>query len=352
MSSLFHSHSPFRIFAVSGVISIIAIVLVYMYLGPVAAFITLVLVAIEITFSFDNAIINARVLITMSRFWQRMFMSVGILIAVFGMRIVFPILIVMLTSGLPWNDVLQLALTQPEKYAKELHEAHTSIAAFGGMFLLMLCLHFFFDPLRKIHWISIIERPLQRIGAWWLYAATCLAVLGIVALLPFNAHPKETFVAGLAGIITYLAIHGLAELFTTHHEKAEKATGRMVEKAGLAGFTAFLYLEVLDASFSFDGVIGAFAVTQDVILIGIGLGIGALWVRSLTLFMVRRQVLAAYRFLEHGAHYTIGILALVLLIGIFQNIPEVVAGIVGIAIITASIVSSIKAKNAEEVAKP
>jgi hypothetical protein len=347
MPSILHSHHPFRIFAISGVISIIAIILVYIYLGLPAAFITLVLMAIEITFSFDNAIINARVLITMSKFWQRMFMSVGILIAVFGMRLVFPILVVMLTSGLPWNDVMQLALTQPEKYADELHKAHPGIASFGGMFLLMLCLHFFFDPLRKIHWISIIERPLQRIGAWWLYAATCVVVLAVVTLLPFNAHPKETLIAGLAGIITYLAIHGLAELFTAHHEKAEKASGNIAKKTGLAGLTAFLYLEVLDASFSFDGVIGAFAVTQDVILIGIGLGIGALWVRSLTLFMVRRQVLTAYRFLEHGAHYTIGILAVVLLIGLFRDIPEVVAGVIGIAIITASIISSIKAKNAE-----
>ncbi|HMI09479.1 MAG TPA: DUF475 domain-containing protein [Candidatus Saccharimonadales bacterium] len=348
MPSLFHSHSPFRIFAVSGVVSIIALALVFIYLGPVAAFITLVLMAIEITFSFENAIINARVLVTMSTFWQRMFMTIGILIAVFGMRVIFPILVVMLTAGLPWNDVINLALHQPEKYAEELHKAHPSIAAFGGMFLLMLCLHFFFDPLRKIHWISIIERPLQRIGTWWVYSAVCFLVLSIVAVLPFNAHPRETFLSGITGMIVYLAIHALAEFFTRHHEKAEKAAGKSVQKAGLAGLTAFLYLEVLDASFSFDGVIGAFAVTQDVILIAIGLGIGALWVRSLTLFMVRRKVLAAYRFLEHGAHYTIGILAIVLLIGLFRDIPEVVAGIIGVAIITASIVSSIKASKAEK----
>jgi hypothetical protein len=350
MSSLFHSHSPFRIFAVSGSISILALVLVFIYLGPVAAFLTLVLMAIEITFSFDNAIINAKVLSTMSPAWQRAFMTIGILIAVFGMRVVFPILMVMFTAGLPWGDVLQLALHEPEKYAEELHKAHTSIASFGGMFLLMLCLHFFFDPGRKIHWISVIERPLQRIGAWWLYTATSLVVLAIVTVLPFNKHPQDTIIAGLAGIVIYLAIHGFASLFTSRHDKAEQHTGKIVQKTGLAGLSAFLYLEVLDASFSFDGVIGAFAVTQDVVLIAIGLGIGALWVRSLTLFMVRRKVLAAYRYLEHGAHYTIGILAVVLLIGLFREIPEAVAGIIGIAVIVASIVSSVKARNAEEAA--
>jgi uncharacterized protein len=351
MTSLLHSHSPFRIFAVSGVISIVALVLVFIYLGPPAAFLTLVLMAIEITFSFDNAIINAKVLSTMSPAWQRAFMTIGILIAVFGMRVVFPILMVMFTAGLPWGEVLQLALHQPERYAEELHKAHTSIASFGGMFLLMLCLHFFFDPGRKIHWISVIERPLQRIGVWWLYSAICLVVLGIVTILPFNAHPKDTIIAGITGIITYLAIHGFASLFTSSHDKAEQHTGKIVQKVGFAGLSAFLYLEVLDASFSFDGVIGAFAITQSVVLIAIGLGIGALWVRSLTLFMVRRKVLAAYRFLEHGAHYTIGILAIVLLIGLFFDIPEAIAGLIGIAIIIASIFSSIKARNAEEALK-
>lgn len=349
MPSLFHSHSPFRIFAVSGIISIVTLALVYIYLGPSAAFITLVLMAIEITFSFENAIINARVLTTMSIFWQRIFMTLGIFVAVFGMRVIFPIAVVMLTSGLGWEQVIQLALNDPEKYAMELSDAHPSIAAFGGMFLLMLCLHFLFDPSRKVRWINIIERPLQKFGMWWMYSAVCIAVLAIIVILPFNHHPIETLRAGIVGILTYLAIHALAELFTRQHDKSEKGSGKMVQKIGLAGFTSFMYLEILDASFSFDGVIGAFAVTQDVVLIAIGLGIGALWVRSLTLFMVRRNVLQAYRFLEHGAHYTIGVLAIVLLLGLFHDIPEVAAGIVGIAIITASIVSSIKARQSSNV---
>lgn len=348
MSSLFHSHSPFRIFFVSGTITALSVILVYYFLGWQAAFLTLVLMVIEVTFSFDNAIINARVLMTMSPFWQKMFITVGILIAVFGMRVVFPILVVMLTSGLPWGDVINLALNEPEKYAHELHSAHTSIASFGGMFLLMLCLHFFFDSSRQVRWIQRIERPLQKIGSWWMYTLISLAVLLTVTFLPFNAHPNDTFIAGFVGIATYLIIHGFTELFTRQHEKHEKAHGSAYKKAGLAGFTAFMYLEVLDASFSFDGVIGAFAITNDVILIAVGLGVGALWVRSLTIFMVRRQVLNAYRYLEHGAHYTIGVLALFLLGGLFFKVPEVIAGVFGIIIISASIASSIKAKKADD----
>lgn len=336
-----HPHHPFRIFLVSGFLTLIAFFGVWFSMGHQAMFIAVVLMLIEVTFSFDNAIINARVLMGMSPFWQRMFLTVGMLIAVFGMRLVFPILVVMLTAGLPWNEVVSLALNNPERYAHELHDAHVSIASFGGMFLMMLSLHFFFDHSRKVHWIDIIEMPMQRIGRWWVYAAASCAILLAVAALPFNAHPKETLVAGVAGIVTYMVVHGLAELFASKQEPTGKKGKKVVQRAGMAGFMSFLYLEILDASFSFDGVIGAFAVTKDVVLIAIGLGIGALWVRSLTIFMVRKHVLAAYRYLEHGAHYTIAMLALVLLAGLFIDIPEAVAGVVGMGIIAASVASSI-----------
>lgn len=346
VSQLLHSHSPFRIFAVSSLITIGSLIAVYYYFGWQALFLAAVLIVIEVTFSFDNAIINARVLNTMSRFWQQMFMTIGILIAVFGMRLVFPIVVVMLTAGLGWNEVINLALNNPQEYSRELEEAHPTISSFGGMFLLMLALHFFFDKSRDIKWISVIEAPLMRIGKWWLHSAISLIILVILTLLPFNQHPQEIFIAGLLGILTYLGVHGLAELFANKQETNEKK--KIVAKTGLAGFTAFLYLEVLDASFSFDSVIGAFAVTNDVVLIAIGLGIGAFWVRSLTLFMVRRKTLHAYRFLEHGAHYTILILAFVLLASLFKHIPEAFAGILGIGIIGASIYTSVKAKQAAE----
>ena len=331
---------PFRIFFISAVITILSLAFVGGYMGSEALFIAAVLILVEITFSFENAIINAKVLSGVSEFWRKIFLTVGILIAVFGMRLVFPIVIVAVTAGLPMSDVIDLALNQPDKYADELNQAHVSIAAFGGMFLLMLCLHFFLDPKRHIHWISIIEKPMQSMSRWWLYTAVSGAVLAVLVLLPMNHEPQETLVAGLIGIITYVVIHGLAELFA---RRQGVGAGTKVLKTGMAGFMAFLYLEVLDASFSFDGVIGAFAVTKDVVLIAIGLGIGALWVRSLTIYMVEHHVLHAYRYLEHGAHYTIGVLSVVLLSGIFFDIPEIIAGVAGLLIISASIVSSVRA---------
>ncbi len=333
----------FRSFGGSIIISILALVFVYVYLGWQAALVTLALMVIEVTFSFDNAIVNAKVLNTMSAFWQHIFMTIGILIAVFGMRIVFPIVVVMFSAGLPWGEVLNLALNNPDAYAKAIHGAHTSIASFGAMFLLMLALHFLFDKERHVHWLSFIERPMQKIGHWWLPMTVCAGILAIVSSLPFNQHPKDTLVAGIIGIVTYLAVSGLSAFFTKQHAKSEKLAGKKLLKTGMAGFSAFLYLEVLDASFSLDGVIGAFAVTQNVILIAVGLGVGAVWVRSMTLYMVRHKVLHAYPYIEHGAHYTIGILAMVLILSLFFSIPEAIAGGVGVCIIVASIIASKKA---------
>lgn len=348
-SSIFHSHHPLRIFFITGLVTLLSLGFVGVEMGASALLLVFVLLLIEITFSFDNAIINAKILTNMSKFWQTFFMTVGILIAVVGMRLVFPIVIVMLTSGLGADEVINLALNNPEHYSQALHDSHVSIAAFGGMFLLMLCLHFFFDPARKVRWIDIIEKPLQRLGKWWAYALACFVVLVTITLLPSNQHPGETFTAGLIGIVTYIIVHGLAELFTKQHEDAE-ASKKVIVRTGMAGFTSFLYLEVLDASFSLDGVIGAFAITQDVVLIAIGLGVGALWVRSLTLFMVRRHVLGAYRYLEHGAHYTIGILALMMITGLFIDVPEAIAGLAGLVVVGLSIASSISATKREELA--
>ncbi|MDB5167816.1 MAG: hypothetical protein JWO55_74 [Candidatus Saccharibacteria bacterium] len=333
----------FRSFGGSIIISILALVFVYFYLGWQAALVTLALMVIEVTFSFDNAIVNAKVLNTMSAFWQHIFMTIGILVAVFGMRIIFPILVVMLSANLPWGEVLHLALNNPKEYAAALNGAHTSIASFGGMFLLMLALHFLFDKERSVRWLGVIERPMQKVGHWWMPMAVSAVVLAVVTMLPANHHPKDTLIAGVVGVVTYLTISGLSAFFTKQHEKTEKLAGKKLLKTGMAGFSAFIYLEVLDASFSLDGVIGAFAVTQNVILIAVGLGVGAVWVRSMTLYMVRHKVLHAYPYIEHGAHYTIGVLAIILLFSLFFGIPEAIAGGIGVLIITASIVASKKA---------
>lgn len=314
------------------------------YAGLGAIWVLLVLIAIEVTFSFDNAVVNAKKLVHMSPLWQTLFLTVGIFIAIFGMRVFFPLAIVVYTADIPWGSVVDLALNHPEEYAEKLELAHPTISAFGGAFLLMLVLHFFFDHKKEIHWLHWLENPARRIGLWWVPPTLAALAIILVALLPANHHPSETLRAGFAGIIVYSLIHGLTWYMGKHAPDTKQTGKKLAQLTGWAAFTMFIYLEILDASFSFDGVLGAFAITNEVILIAVGLGIGAVWVRSLTVFMVRHGTLDAYKYLEHGAHYAIGVLALAMLWSLLYQVPEAVTGAVGIGLICASAYSSVKTK--------
>ena len=105
---------------------------------------------------------------------------------------------------------------------------------------------------------------------------------------------------------------------------------------------------MLDATFSFDGVIGAFAISKDIIVIAVGLGLGALYIRTLTVYLVRQGTLAEYRYLEHGAHYAIGVLAVLLFISAEVHVPEVITGTIGALLILAAFFSSVRANRQEE----
>ncbi len=354
-------HSSIRIFGISIIVTVLAIIVAYFYGGLRAAGLTLILGILEITLSFDNAVVNAKVLERMSERWQQLFLTIGVIIAVFGMRLVFPLLIVGITAHLSPVEAFRLAfekrpVTDPTSYAALLQDAHPQIAAFGGMFLLMLALDWFFED-REITWLSWLEKPLRRIGR----LDNLSVVIAGLALFLFSelaaANPGQVLAAGILGIISYLAVNGLGALFENYEERQEEefderarsvtAVGKpgpseLVKATGKAGFFLFLYLEVLDGSFSFDGVVGAFAITPDPIIIALGLGlIGALFVRSLTVFLVRKGTLDDYVYLEHGAHWAIGALAVILLVSIGVHINEVVTGLIGLVIIVAAFLSSL-----------
>jgi hypothetical protein len=348
----------FRIFGLSFLVTVAALVAALLYGGPQALVLTLILGVLEVSLSFDNAVINATVLERLSHFWQRMFLTVGVLIAVVGMRLVFPLAIVWITAGLDPVKAFDLALNPPAdgaayfpdgraSYETLLTAAHPQIAAFGGMFLLMLFLDFIFDGDRELTWLSWIERPLQRIGKLdRLPIVVALAVLLLTATVIAPHHEEGTvFIAGLLGTVVYLLVNGLGEFFHVdemEEESSHHGPSGVVKAVGKAAFFLFLYLEVLDASFSFDGVIGAFAITSDPIIIALGLGfIGAMFVRSLTVYLVEKGTLAEYVYLEHGAHWAIGALALILMYSIGTEVPEVVTGLIGVLLILAALVSSI-----------
>ncbi len=297
-----------------------------------------VLSVLEISLSFDNAVVNASVLKEMDEVWQRRFLTWGIAFAVFGMRVVFPLAIVAIAAGLGPMETINLSLNDPAEYERIVSSAHVGIAGFGGAFLAMVGLKFFFDLDKDIHWIAAVERNLSKFAA--LPAAEIglllLAMWGISTLL----EPDEalTFlVAGILGLVTFIAVEGLNTILEMK-EEAHQMQGAVV-RSGLGGF---LYLNVLDASFSFDGVIGAFALSNNMIVIALGLSIGAMFVRSMTIHLVRKGTLAAYRFLEHGAFWAIIVLGGIMLLSAKFHIPETVTGLVGAILIGLSLGWSVR----------
>lgn len=325
-----------RSFWLSSAISLLVLGYVLVSLGVGAGFIALVLAAIEFAFSFDNAVINAKILTLMSPLWQRLFLSVGIIIAIFGVRAFLPVIIVGLTAHLPLGVVTDLAFHHPEQYAHELEAARPAITAFGGAFLLLLALHFFISD-KKVHWFKTIEQPLSRYEGKGLPLIIAIFVIAGLALLPENKHKLVAFVAGVIGLAAFEAISGLILLM---NKLFGNGNGESAHRVGWAAFATFLYLEVLDASLSFDGVIGAFAITNEVVLIAAGLGIGAVWVRSLTVYMVKRRMLEAYKYLEHGAHYAIGVLAVTMLLGVVIEVPDILTGVLCLGLIAAAVITS------------
>ncbi len=307
--------------------------------GLTCVFIALVLAILEISLSFDNAVVNAMKLEKMSPKWRHRFITWGILIAVFGMRFLFPLLVVAIFAKLNILAVLNMALNDVQEYAHYLELTHAPIVAFGGAFLLMLFMDYFTEKNKEVHWIKPLEDKLQKLSKIrGICTLVTLVVLGLLMLkLPENIR-QSVFTSGISGIITYLIIDGVAEWLEKRQEERAKLCADTIKCSGLVGF---LYLELIDASFSLDGVLGAFALSQDILIITIGLFIGAMFVRSLTIMLVEKKTLDQFLYLEHGAHWAIGTLAILMFVSTFHEVPEVITGLLGLVFIVSALISSI-----------
>ncbi|WP_148716573.1 DUF475 domain-containing protein [Chitinolyticbacter meiyuanensis] len=303
------------------------------------------LALLETSLSFDNAVVNASVLKHWDEKWRRRFLVWGMLVAVFGMRVVFPLVIVgviavmaplpgpvslyewLTTGSWPASDVLSMAIVKPHEYANILQSAHIEVTAFGGAFLMLVFWNFFLDHEKNEHWFKPVERVLAKLGKLDMAAIllSILVLLGVAHLLP-EADGYRFLIAGLWGVVVYVAVDGVGSLLGDDNAAAK------------TGWGGFIYLEILDASFSFDGVLGAFALTKNIFLIAIGLGIGAMFVRSFTLLLVYKGTLSSLRYLEHGAFWAIGALAAVMLLAARWHIPEAITGgIAAVLIVLAAI---------------
>lgn len=297
-------------------------------------FICAVLGVLEISLSFDNAIVNARKLQDMTPKWQQRFLTWGIIIAVFGMRILFPLAIVAVATHVSPVEAFNIAVFDPDRYAHIMEDAHVSISAFGGTFLLMVGLTYFFDSEKDVHWIAALEKKMVRTSVRGIEVGVALSLVLIFTYMLEGEEATTFLYSAVWGMVVFLAVEVLGELLDQTEET--------LSAAARGGFGAFLYLEVLDASFSFDGVIGAFALSKNLFVIAIGLGIGALYVRSLTIMLVDKGTLAEYRYLEHGAFYAIIVLALIMYLQTLMDVPEVVTGLAGASLILVSLRASIR----------
>ena len=348
---LHHITNPTGLLRIYG-FSLLATFAIWALIGGYNGFGALVTVVIltllEITFSFDNAVINSRILVTLSKFWQTLFLTVGIILAVFVVRFFVPILIVAITAGLGFSEVINLALNEPHKYAEELHESAHMIDAFGGTFLLLVGASFFINADKKRHWLKFIERPLAKAGKIKYFTIlTMIAMTAIIYAINMQRYNTDERNAILLAGIVAITLHVVMEVFDKISGGQKKSSVK--EKVGMAAFTSFVYLQLLDASFSLDGVIGAFAITSSVVLIAAGLGAGAVWVRSMTIHLVRSGTLTKYKFLEHGAHWAIIVLGTIMLVRLYGfELPEWATGSVGLVFIVWSVVSSLRHSNANK----
>jgi hypothetical protein len=305
-----------------------------------AVFTVFMLGVLETSLSFDNAVVNAKILTTMSPFWRKMFLTIGVLIAVFGMRLLFPLVIVWAVGGKSFGDVLVMTWQNPIEFQTILTAQHVLVAAFGGSFLFMIFTKFFFDAEKDVHWVKWIESGMAKLGAKVESIPVLITLAGALFTSFFvPAATQATFlIAAILGVLLNIAVEGISGFLEGGEEKVAVSVGRKIVAAGLG---TFLYLEVLDASFSFDGVIGAFAITNNLYLIALGLGVGAMFVRSLTIKLVDDKTLTTYMYLEHGAFWAIGALSCLMFVSATGvEIPEIVSGTIGIGFIVASFLYS------------
>lgn len=334
----------FKFYRNSLVITVLALIAGYALAGVQGVLTVALLGVLEISLSFDNAVVNAKKLTAMNDRGRQWFLLWGWLIAVVGMRLIIPLAIVAIIGGLGPIEVTTLAIKHPDQYAAILASSHHQVAAFGGAFLMMVFLNFMCDNEKDSHWLGWLEAPLAKIGKLDMIQSVVTLAVVLIASMGLPVAERMGFVeAGVIGWIVYALVEGLGGLLEEYDESHDTNTKQLLKQSLRAAIPGLLYLEVLDASMSFDGVIGAFALSDNIFIIMAGLGVGAIFVRSMTVQLVEAGTLATFRYLENGAFWAIGALATIMMLSVKVDVPEAVTGLIGAAAIGAALWSSIRA---------
>lgn len=280
--------------------------------------------------SIDNAIINAEVLSTMSQRARRWFLIWGLLFAVFVIRGVLPWLIVWASApSLGPVGAFTATFSSDPAVVAAIAQAAPILLVGGGTFLLFLFLHWIF--LEEKEYGLSGERYIATKGVWF-FAVVSIFLVAIVGLA-LGKNPMMAFGA-VVGSSAFFIVHGFRQNAEAHE--------RMMVSGDLSDISKIFYLEIIDATFSIDGVMGAFAFTMAVPLIIIGNGIGALIVRDLTVRNV--DTIRNYRYLKNGAMYSILFLGIIMILdGFGAGIPEYVSPIITFGIVGYFLYRSIRA---------
>ncbi|MBY0473007.1 DUF475 domain-containing protein [Patescibacteria group bacterium] len=311
-------------------LTIVAFGASYYWGGAAMLGLVMFLAILEISLSFDNAVVNAKALMRMEAKWRRRFLTWGMFAAVFGARLVFPILFVSFAVALSPLKVIFLVFVNPAEYSHLVEAAAPVIHALGGSFLGMVALKYFFDEAKRVHWIHVVEK---RLASWGRVQAIEVGVILSILLVCtwiVPEHGSQILGAGAIGVVLFILMEGMVDVLGA-------SAARNVKQ----GFALFMYLNLIDAAFSFDGVIGAFTLTTQISAIVIGLGLGAYFVRTFTLVLVERKTLTSLVYLEHGAYWAIAALSLCMFTALFQHVPEAIAGTISLVFIGASYISSL-----------
>ena len=287
----------------------------------------------ETSMSMDNSIVNAPLVRDLTPFWKKNYLLFGMPVAVIGMRFCIPVVFVGLASGLGFYGALHLAFSDPTAYSEHLSNSKFLIVGFGSTFLALLGSDFFFDAEKETHWV-FLEKYFSKLGnipgIKYMVSGVIALVGGFLVSTDIGMYVKYEL-AALIGIVSFIFI---------------KAIGHFAEKLnrpGIGGLVKFIQIEIIDASFSFDGVISAFAITSDIIQIAIGLGIGAVWVRTFTKMMSESKEFAELPYLGSGAFWNVTALIPLMIIGVRYDVPEWIPGLAAVLIIGKSYYDSKKA---------
>lgn len=343
----------------SGALAITVAAMVFAYLlevesGPVAG-LTAVLVVVtlgllETALSLESVAVNAKVLGGMSRFWRGMFVATGLLVTIFGMRFVFPLLIVWAVGDHGFWTMVSLVMQDSMEFRQILQTQFAVFAGFGGAFLLMAFTGFFMDPKKEEHWIRWLERPMWKLGRLKLMSVVATgAISQLFSVHVPNGQGHKFLAAAMLGIATYLLVELMITFLQSGWEKV--SVGRPQQGwSGLTSsleFASLLYLVLLGTSFSFHVVIGAFSLTSNLLIILLGLGVGVLFIQLLSVRLISETKPRAYPFLKHGVFWANGVLSLGLYLQAVEwVIPEVLIGSVGTGFIGSSFVSSLRHRRA------